>query len=160
MGSGAFLVEACRQIGEKLEEAYRVHGVPTDIPSDEDLALYAKRRVAQVCIYGVDRNPMATDLARLSMWLLTLAKDHEFAFLDHALKTGDSLVGLTRRQIAAASWQAEAAPTLWGGRVREDVGRALNHRDAVRNAPDDFTVQLLETQHRYAEAALDRAIDR
>lgn len=155
MGSGAFLVEACRQIGETLEAAYLAHGVPTDIPSDEDLALYAKRRVAQVCIYGVDRNPMATDLARLSMWLLTLARDHEFAFLDHALKTGDSLVGLTRRQIASANWE-EAPQTLWSARVREDVGRALTHRDAIRDAPDDLSLAIQETQHRYAEAALNR----
>ena len=46
------------------------------------------------------RTQLATDLAKLSLWLATLARDHEFTFLDHALKSGDSLVGLTQAQIA------------------------------------------------------------
>lgn len=153
MGSGAFLVEACRQIGDKLEEAYRTHGAPTDIPSDEDLALYSKRRVAQVCIYGVDRNPMATDLARLSMWLLTLARDHEFAFLDHALKTGDSLVGLTLRQIETAHWdEAKSAHAILRTIVRDKVREALSAREAVRNAPEDARVVEQARRNRTAEA--------
>ena len=64
------------------------------IPPDEDDDLHARRLVAQRCLYGVDKNPLATDLAKLSLWLATLARDHEFTFLDHALKPGDSLVGL------------------------------------------------------------------
>lgn len=154
MGSGAFLVEACRQIGEKLEEAYQVHGVPADIPSDEDLALYAKRRVAKVCIYGVDRNLMATDLARLSMWLLTLAKDHEFAFLDHALKTGDSLVGLSLKQIEAAHWdEKKPGHAILRTIVRDKVREALEAREAVRNAPEDARVVEQARRNRVAEAA-------
>ena len=74
------------------------------IPADEDEELHARRLVAQRCLYGVDKNPRAVDLARLSLWLATLARDHEFTFLDHALKCGDSLVGLTTAQIAAANW--------------------------------------------------------
>ena len=73
------------------------------IPPDEDEALHARRLVAQKCLYGVDRNPMAVDLARLSLWLATLARDHEFTFLDHALKAGDSLVGLTRAEISGGA---------------------------------------------------------
>lgn len=154
MGSGAFLVEACRQIGEKLEEAYQTHGVPTDIPTDEDLTLYAKRRVAQVCIYGVDRNPMATDLARLSMWLLTLARDHEFAFLDHALKTGDSLVGLTLRQIETAHWdESQAGHAILRTIVRDKVREALIAREAVRNAPESARVIEQARRNRSAESA-------
>lgn len=154
MGSGAFLVEACRQIGEKLEEAYQAHGAPTDIPSDEDLTLYAKRRVAQVSIYGVDRNPIATDLARLSMWLLTLAKDHEFAFLDHALKTGDSLVGLTLRQIEAAHWDdTQAGHAILRTIVRDKVREAMIAREAVRNAPESARIIEQARRNRSAEAA-------
>jgi type II restriction/modification system DNA methylase subunit YeeA len=74
------------------------------LPADEDEDLHARRLVALRCLYGVDKNPMATDLAKLSLWLATLARDHEFTFLDHALKSGDSLVGLTREQIAAVHW--------------------------------------------------------
>lgn len=100
-GSGAFLVEACRQLATRLVEAWTRHqGTRPPIAEDEDEDLLARRLVAQRCLYGVDRNPMAVDLARLSLWLATLACDHGFTFLDHALKTGDSLAGLTLKQIS------------------------------------------------------------
>ena len=56
---------------------------------------YARRLVAQRCLYGVDKNPLAVEMAKLSLWLLTLAKDKPFTFLDHAIRCGDSLVGLS-----------------------------------------------------------------
>ena len=94
MGSGAFLVEACRALGERLVKAWtRWPETRPKIPEDEDDQLHARRLVAQRCLYGVDKNPRAVDLAKLSLWLATLARDHEFTFLDHALKCGDSLVG-------------------------------------------------------------------
>jgi type II restriction/modification system DNA methylase subunit YeeA len=100
MGSGAFLVEACRQLATRLVATWaRYPAKRPPIPVDEDEDLLARRLVAQRCLYGVDRNPLAVDLARLSLWLATLARDHEFTFLDHAMKSGDSLVGLTARQI-------------------------------------------------------------
>jgi MmeI, DNA-methyltransferase domain len=95
MGSGAFLVEACRALAARLVTAWaRWPEKKPVIPADEDEELHARRLNAQRCLYGVDKNPLATDLAKLSLWLATLARDHEFTFLDHALKSGDSLVGL------------------------------------------------------------------
>lgn len=52
-----------------------------------------RRDIAKECIFGVDRNPVAVELAKLSMWLETLAADQPLAFLDHHLKQGDSLLG-------------------------------------------------------------------
>ncbi|WP_307801795.1 Eco57I restriction-modification methylase domain-containing protein [Actinomadura violacea] len=102
MGSGAFLVSACRYLAERVMDAWDRDGLPDDVRTAvgpghdrEDLVLEARRRVAARCIYGVDRDEMAVELAKLSMWLVTLAKDKPFSFLDHALRTGDSLVGLT-----------------------------------------------------------------
>jgi hypothetical protein len=100
MGSGAFLVEACRQLADRLVEAWRVTGTTPDLPQSEDPALHARRLIAQRCLYGVDKDPLAVDLARLSLWLLTSAKEHPFTFVDHALRHGDSLVGLSAEQIA------------------------------------------------------------
>src|ERR1700722_9203198 len=100
MGSAAFLVEACRQLGDVLVASWHAHNQVPRIPPDEDEILHARRLIAQRCLYGVDKNAMAVDLAKLSLWLVTLARDHPFTFLDHALRCGDSLVGLTRRQIA------------------------------------------------------------
>jgi hypothetical protein len=66
------------------------------LPGDEtDREVLALRLVADRCIYGVDRNPMATEMAKLSLWLVTLAKDRPFSFVDHALRVGDSLLGIT-----------------------------------------------------------------
>ncbi|HQU42570.1 MAG TPA: hypothetical protein PK867_07140, partial [Pirellulales bacterium] len=56
---------------------------------------YALRIVAQRCLYGVDKNPLAVEMAKLSLWLLTLAKDKPFTFLDHCVRSGDSLVGIS-----------------------------------------------------------------
>ncbi|WP_339156832.1 DNA methyltransferase [Bradyrhizobium sp. 2S1] len=141
-GSGAFLVEACRQIGARLEQAWNMYGAEKPkIPPDEDEALHARRLVAQKCLYGVDRNPMAVDLARLSLWLATLARDHEFTFLDHALKAGDSLVGLTRAQIQAAHWDpSKPGLPLFKGAIEKAVGLALEGREAIRNADDDVLI--------------------
>ena len=109
MGSGAFLVEACRTIGERLVKAWeRWPETRPKIPADEDEELHARRLVAQRCLYGVDKNPRAVDLARLSLWLATLAKDHEFTFLDHALKM--------RRQPRGPDYAADRGGKL--GRVQ------------------------------------------
>ena len=81
MGSAAFLVEACRQLGDALSKAWHSHNEVPSIPLDEDEALYAQRLIAQRCLYGLDKNQMAADLAKLSLWLATLAKDHPFTFL-------------------------------------------------------------------------------
>jgi hypothetical protein len=148
-GSGAFLVEACRQIGARLEQAWNMYGVEKPkIPPDEDEALHARRLVAQKCIYGVDRNPMAVDLARLSLWLATLARDHEFTFLDHALKAGDSLVGLTRAEIAAAHWDpSKPGLPLFRQTIEAAVNRALDGREAIRNAGDDVLIEAQAARH-------------
>ena len=97
--------------------------------------ILARRLVAQRCLYGVDRNPVAVDLAKMSLWLVTLAREHPLTFLDHALRHGDSLVGLTRRQIETFHWKP-GAPGLRGDPDRRHVERVaeLRARDPSRPA--------------------------
>jgi len=102
MGSGAFLVSACRYLADVVVRAWERDGLPPDVaelvganPSRDELLLAARRKVAAGCLYGVDRDDMAVELAKLSLWLVTLAKGKPFGFLDHALRCGDSLVGIT-----------------------------------------------------------------
>jgi Putative RNA methylase family UPF0020 len=137
MGSGAFLVEACRLIATRLVKAWEKYkdARPT-IPADEEEHLLARRLVAQRCLYGVDKNPRAVDLARLSLWLATLARDHEFTFLDHALKCGDSLVGLTATQIAATHWDTSKPPTFVGKLVTDQLKEAEEGRARIRDHAD------------------------
>ena len=147
-GSGAFLVEASRQLAEKLVESWNYHGAPTDLPADEDLFLHARRLVTQRCLYGVDKNPMAIDLARLSLWLSTLARDHEFTFVDHTLRHGDSLVGLTRRQIEGFHWKADAdifQPGVEAIQINQRMKRVMELREEIREHGDDATEQELLT---------------
>jgi hypothetical protein len=158
MGSGAFLVEACRALAARLVKAWaRWPETRPVIPPDEDEELHARRLVAQRCLYGVDKNRMAVDLARLSLWLATLARDHEFTFLDHALKPGDSLVGLTRAQIAALHWDEHAPPTLFAHVVRQRFQEALEGRNEIREAPDDVSRAMQESRFHIVEERLDHA---
>lgn len=73
-------------------------------------------RIAQSCLYGVDKNPFAVNLARLSLWLVGLSKDAPFTFVDHALQCGDSLMGIDRAEIESALQEAflQGAP-IWTG---------------------------------------------
>ena len=93
MGSGAFLVAACRFLAHTYESALVRSGAchASDI-GDADRA-GIRRTIAERCLYGVDLNPMAVQLARLSLWLATLAADRPLSFLDHRLQVGDSLLG-------------------------------------------------------------------
>jgi hypothetical protein len=151
MGSGAFLVESCRQLAEVLVRAWELHAATPDLPPDEDPLLHARRLVAQRCLYGVDRNPFAVNLAKLSLWLVTLARDHAFTFLNHALKCGDSLVGLTRAQIGAFTWEPTAASQVdW---VDELMRRVRGSRDAIHAlGENDWSTK--RALHKEAEDAL------
>ena len=153
MGSGAFLVETCRQLADALIEAWGAHGAAPDIPPDEDEVTFARRLVAQKCLYGIDRNPMAVDLAKVSLWLSTLARDHPFTFVDHAFRHGDSLVGLTRRQLEALHWQG-GQPILAGFGVREAMEQAAALRRRIREADDTVTDRELQSLWRRAQDAL------
>ncbi|WP_114914035.1 N-6 DNA methylase [Acidibrevibacterium fodinaquatile] len=157
MGSGAFLVEACRAIATRLVAAWaRWPETRPTVPADEDEELHARRLVAQRCIYGVDKNPRAVDLAKLSLWLATLAKDHEFTFLDHALKCGDSLVGLDAEQIAAMHWDtSKPGLPLFRQFVADRVSEATTARAEIRSAPDDTMRAILEQKHRFVESRIE-----
>lgn len=110
MGSGAFLVAACRYLAGKLIEAWSAEGDPrarrhladaeTDSLLDLDvtadpLVIEARRQVIEHCLYGVDINPMAVEMAKLSLWLVSMDPRRPFTFLDDRLVTGDSLLGIT-----------------------------------------------------------------
>lgn len=59
------------------------------LPLDEtERLVVARSMVVDRCLYGVDINPMATEMAKLSLWLITMRRDRPFHFLDHALKCG------------------------------------------------------------------------
>ncbi len=177
-GSGAFLVQACRYLAERLGEAWKeaekAHpgeilvtpegdfslGEATErlIPADADERLIiARRLVADRCLYGVDKNPMAVEMAKLSLWLVTMQKDRAFTFLDHAIKCGDSLVGVTKDQLRTWSLDGKGsgAPILEliaQKGIKEAIG--LRRRLLQLASNDVAEVQEKERLHRSAEQAM------
>ena len=183
MGSGAFLVQTCRYLSERLVEAWeqeealtqdaltqrrkeakpqseeiietfaslplrdfalessaslplRDFALKTD--PDERLA-HARRLIADRCLYGVDKNPLAVEMAKLSLWLITLQKDRPFSFLDHALRAGDSLLGLAHiDQLLHWSLARDTGPitaTFLTEPLRRAIQRAMSLRRRIRETP-------------------------
>lgn len=180
-GSGAFLVEACRYLAARLQEAWQElereqpgqvrltpEGLPSQgsvneelIPSDPDeREAYARRLVAQRCIYGVDKNPLAVEIAKLSLWLLTLAKDKPFEFLDHAIRHGDSLVGihdLDQLRNLTLSGKREDS-NIFLSRLDDAVTEAIALRNKLESQ-NATSIEAIQEQERYfheASALTDR----
>jgi hypothetical protein len=175
MGSGAFLVQTCRYLAERLLEAWEQTekaqpgafittpegdlstGAVSErlLPADpaERLAI-ARRYVADRCLYGVDINPMAVEMAKLSLWLITLQRDRPFTFLDHALKCGDSLLGVSALpQIENFSLRpGERQVTFATANLFRYVEQAGQKRRELEDLPSNDHTQI-ETKNRlHAEA--------
>ena len=115
MGSGAFLVAACRFLADRCEQASIDEGRWTAGDVTPSIRATLRRQVSERCLYGVDLNPMAVQLSRLSMWLTTLAADRPLTFLDHHLAVGNSLLGASVAELcrpAAATERARNAMSL------------------------------------------------
>ena len=157
MGSGAFLVEACRALGERL-----VAGVGA---LARDAAEHSRRTRTSRCTRAASspsaastastRTRAPSSLRKLSLWLATLARDHEFTFLDHALKSGDSLVGLDAKQISALHWDlSKPGLPLFRKFVADRVAEATRARAEIQSAPDDTARAILEQKHRAIEGVV------
>ena len=158
VGSAAFLVETCRQLANELVASWHFHRCLPALPPDEDEVLHARRLVAQRCLYGVDRNPMAADLAKLSLWLLTMAKEHPFTFVDHSIRAGDSLVGLSNSQISACHWNPSGKTLALASQdVRTAVESAGSLRRQILEGGDAMVPEEKATRLAEAEAAQGRA---
>ena len=156
MGSGAFLVQVCRWLGERLVESWQRAEedgmfVSADgevlkdaaskellSPDAEERTVTARRLIAERCIYGVDINPLAVELGKLSIWLITLAKGRPFGFLDHNLKSGDSLLGINQlQQLTELNLNPKGAAQtrLFGQSIKSAVDEALELRKRLRETP-------------------------
>ncbi|PZO35942.1 MAG: restriction endonuclease [Pseudanabaena frigida] len=161
MGSGAFLVQVCRYLAARLLESWEglegskiftVFGNISKpdldealIPDDDlDRLIVAKRLISERCVYGVDKNPLAVEMAKLSLWLETLQKDKPFTFVDHALRCGDSLVGVTVEQLRF--WDLDVSSHIhqlgiginevWI-RIREAISKRMELESFTVNSRED-----------------------
>jgi hypothetical protein len=135
MGSGSFLVAAIRVLTEKIVEALHVHRrievvgdhlrISCDLLPDADrdqpeerVEAIVRRAVVEHCIYGVDIDPLAVELARVALWVETLDRRLPFTFLDHKLRCGDALIGtwLDRfRDYPLLAWSRQSPDEKWRG---------------------------------------------
>ena len=156
MGSGAFLVQACRWLSDRLVEAWsqveatgkavsvdgevlEAGAAKEPLPRDSEArTVIARRLIAERCLYGVDLNPLAVELAKLSIWLVTLAKGRPFGFLDHNLRSGDSLLGIHRLdQLTQLSMNptGQCQLRLFGQHIEHAVREAIELRQRLREIP-------------------------
>ena len=144
MGSGAFLVAACRYLASVAEHARIAEGRwhPGDVTTADRALL--RREIASRCLYGVDLNPMAVQLARLSLWLATLASDRPLSFLDHHLIAGDSLIGASPVDVqrqptrqGRGSDRARDLPLFETGELHTSLADAARVRTLLAVEPDD-----------------------
>ncbi|NJO82786.1 MAG: hypothetical protein HC828_08130 [Blastochloris sp.] len=183
MGSGAFLVQACRYLSERIveaieaEEASRKAAKPQSRESDtrersalaalgeisdaEEKLAAARKLVVDRCLYGVDKNPLAVEMAKLSLWLITLQKDRPFSFLDHALRAGDSLLGIADvdqlLRWSLIRYPGPTTATFLTEPLRWALQRALALRRKIRVTPliDVRDAERKAAWLREAEDALD-----
>jgi len=158
MGSGHFLVEATEYIARFL--------VSLDVPAEtaagaESDVAYWRRRVVQSCIYGVDLNPLAVELAKLSLWLATVARDRPLSFLDHHLRTGNSLVGAWLTDLpgqtsgSTRSRRRQAAPDQLAlfadDAFRRSMSTAVSSMWLVEASPAQTVAEIKEQEQLYAD---------
>jgi len=152
MGSGAFLVQAVRYLSERLVESWdnfeaqnpdvpiTPYGAPSKAQDEENILpiereerlLLARRLIVDNCIYGVDVNPLAVEMAKLSLWLVTFSKDKPFTFLKHALKEGDSLLGVNLEQLKHWSLIESKEMVFSSEKVMEDLNRIIKLRKELK----------------------------
>ncbi len=176
MGSGAFLVQACRYIAERLTEAWEdqekkhvgqilitpdgkfSQGLPSErlVPAEaNERVAIARRVVADRCLYGVDINPMAVEMAKLSLWLVTLDANRPFTFLDHAFKAGDSLLGITSLvQLENFSLRQDSGKLqgFIAPNFSLQIDAAKKKREALEEMPSDTPEQIVAKSALYAES--------
>jgi len=123
-GSGHFLLAAARRIAEEVARLNAADGNP--LPADYRHAL---RDVIAHCIYGVDKNPMAVELARTALWLEAYSPDRPLTFLDHHLRCGDALLGVLDPKVLENGIPEEAYAVLSGD--NKEVAKRLKAENRI-----------------------------
>jgi hypothetical protein len=154
MGSGAFLVAACRYLAHAYEAALIREGQRSAADIDDADRAGFRRAIAQRCLFGVDINPMAVQLGRLSLWLATLSSDKPLTFLDHHLRVGNSIAGTTldtvlQRTPSGRSGGSRPAslPLFDLDRADQDVRATIAPRVSLAVDPGD-TIEQVRSKER------------
>ncbi|MBZ5708108.1 AAA family ATPase [Nannocystis pusilla] len=184
MGSGSFLVAALRVLTELVVESLRFHkrihvvnghtmvdcdrlpDADRDLATDnfdERLTAFVRRAVVERCLYGVDIDPLATELARVALWVETLDRKLPFTFLDHKLRCGDALVGawIDRfRDYPLLAWWRQSPDEKWRGVTHEGNKWATVLKDRRKNVLEQQVERISGQQRTDAAEVSDDTIDK
>ena len=150
MGSGHFLIRACQYLAEEIAtNPYTSDPNAEDLDGDESTITFWKRRVAENCLHGVDVNPMAVELAKLALWLETVASDSPLTFLDHHLQCGDSLIGTTIDQLNSLPGDEGLLEGQFTREVELALPTLLDPLTAIGAIPSDTAEHVKEKERIY-----------
>jgi len=152
MGSGHFLARATDFIAEAI--ATDLYIEPYLELAEESELTYYRRRVVESCIYGVDLNPLAVELAKLTLWLSTVAKNKPLSFLDHHLRCGDSLIGarldalqqLPPNKKKATTPPSEQLALFDKETLAKDIGHSVGDLALIQSLPSDTVADIKEKE--------------
>ena len=157
MGSGHFLTKATGYLSEQVMAEVREAESEFGVAFDEQ---HIRREIAKECIYGVDLNGMAVELAKLSMWLETLSANRPLAFLDHHFKQGNSLVGSNIEGIeeleSDSDGDGEQVSLAEFGATREGtIERLMDIYSEFLDIENETVEDVHEMKRKYAEIEQD-----
>jgi hypothetical protein len=148
-GSGHFLLAAARRLGKELAKVRSGE----DEPSPEFLRL-AVRDIITHSIYGVDKNPLAVDLCKVSLWTEGHAEGKPLTFLDHRIRCGDSLVGVLNLNVLKDGIPDQAFNPVEGDDkavVHSIKRRNIDERSGLRKLPFESREELEEFMKSYGD---------
>jgi len=147
MGSGHFLLSACRYLAEEIATNPHTGDPEADrLRGDESTLSFWKRRVVERSLYGVDMNPLAVELAKLALWLETVSVGRPLTFLDHHLRHGNSLVGASIYSVAALPGAPEVFGESFAAQVQARLPALLGPLDAIRQMASETAEQVKEKE--------------
>jgi hypothetical protein len=150
MGSGHFLIRACQFLAEQIATNPNARDPDADrLSADESLLTYWKRKIVERCLYGVDRNPMAVELAKLALWLETVAVNQPLTFLDHHLRPGDSLVGAAVEDLGSLPDAPPIMSNVFEQQVKGRLPALLKAMEMIRGVPSDTIEHVKEKEKLY-----------
>jgi len=153
MGSGHFLLRACQCVAEEIAtNPHAGDSVGDHLQSEESILTFWKRRIVEHCLYGVDLNPLAVELAKVALWLETAGINYPLTFLDHHLRCGNSLVGATVTTLNSLPG-TEALP-LFEDQLSLHLPRVLDGLAVIANRPSD-TVELVKEKGRVLSSVVE-----
>jgi hypothetical protein len=152
MGSGHFLIRACQYVAEQIATNPNTHDPAAGVlVGDESILTYWKRLVAENCLYGVDKNFMAVELAKLALWLETIAVSQPLTFLDHHFRHGDSLVGALLRDLKSLPGSKPLLAQAFERQLDEMLPKLLTALSEISSLPSTNVQQVKQKAKLFRE---------